>query len=149
MKQLKAAFEGPLSTVVEPVSELITYDATKLGGKDKAVVNLNTLLLYGGEAAQTAAETNDLDKVKAARDPGINPHLRYADANAWGYGLCTVDKHGVVAELVTVKRSFEPLGDKSPGIRCTARFEIAPVSKPSDIDLSAPAITGQKPFPLG
>jgi hypothetical protein len=137
-----------LKPLIGPVKRLITYDSTALGGKDKAVVNLNTLIRYGSHAANVAADTHDLAMVEKARDPKINPHLRYADARATGYGLCSVTADALKATLVTIERNFEDLGEDSPGIRGTATFEVARADDLAGVDLSEPKLTGKKPFPL-
>ncbi len=146
-RALDSGVPAALASAVVPVKRLITYDATMFGG-DKAVVNFNCLIRYGSHAANVAADTNDLDKIEAARDPAINAHLRYADARATGYGLCSVTKDGVTATLVTIERSFEDLGDTSPGIRGTATFTVPKIEKLADVDLPEPMLTGMKPFPL-
>ncbi len=128
--------------------KLISYDATEFGGKDKAVVNLNTLIRYGSHAANVAAATNDIAQIEAARDPAINAHLRYADTHAFGYGLVHVTAEALNATLVTIERSFEDLGKKSPAIRRSASFTVPRVDKPSDAKLPEPELTGIKPFPL-
>ncbi len=145
---LSGAIPASIAMAAEQVKRLITYDATKLGGQDKTVVNLNTLIRYGSHAANVAADTNDLAKTAAARDPKINSHLRYADSRATGYGLASVTADKISATLVTIERSFEPLGSKSPGIRGSASFDIAHAQKPEDAALPEPKLTGKQPFPL-
>jgi alkaline phosphatase D len=143
-----AAVPDNLREFVEPIKRTFMYDSTKLGGTDKAVVNLNTLIRYGSKAANVAADTHDLKKIEAARDPKVNAHLRYADARANGYGLVRVDGQGVAATLVTIERSFKALGEESPGIRGTATFTVPRAETFDEVALSEPALTGKKPFPL-
>jgi alkaline phosphatase D len=145
---LQGAFAPELAAVVAPVKQLIVYDSTALGGQDKAVVNLNTMIRYGSRAAKVAAETNDIGMIEAARDPNVNAHLRYADTHAIGYGIAHVSADAVTATLVTIERSYQDLGDKSPNIRGRATFSVPRVDKPSDATLMEPELTGKKPFPL-
>lgn len=145
---LNSAFTGPLADVVAPVKKLITYDATELGGSDKAVVNLNTLILYGSKSASVAAETNDLDQVRAARLDTVNPHLRYVDSHAFGYGLAAVSADEFKATLVAIERSYKDLGTESPKLLRSAAFKVARVDDPTKVSLDPPEITGKKPFPL-
>ncbi|HEX4352690.1 MAG TPA: hypothetical protein VHZ95_07250, partial [Polyangiales bacterium] len=119
-----------------------------LGGTDKTVVNLNTLMRYGSHAANVAAMTNDISMIEAARNPAVNDHLRYVDTRAIGYGLAHVTADGIDATLVTIERSYDDLGTKSPDIRGTAAFTIAKVDAPTDAALPEPELTGVKPFPL-
>jgi alkaline phosphatase D len=143
-----SAIPAAIASAADQVTRLITYDATKLGGTDKAVVNLNTLIRYGSHAANVAADTNDAAKAEAARNPKINPHLRYADARATGYGLASVTAQALTATLVTIERNYKPVGDKSPGVRGSATFQIQRVGKPEDVTMPEPTLTGKKPFPL-
>jgi alkaline phosphatase D len=139
---------GALGALIEPVKQLIVYDATKLGGTSKAVVNLNTLIRYGSKAANVAATTNDLDEIAAARDPKINAHLRYVDSHAFGYGVAHVSADALEAKLVSIERSFTDLGKDSPALRGTATFTVPRVDKLADLSVDEPELTGDKPFPL-
>jgi alkaline phosphatase D len=145
---LKGGSLGALAALAEPVTRLITYDATQLGGTAKAVVNLNTLIRYGSKAANVAASTNNLDMIAAARNPAVNTHLRFVDSHAFGYGLAHVTAEALNAQLVSIERSFTDLGTDSPELRCTASFSVPRVDKLADLSVNEPEITGQKPFPL-
>jgi alkaline phosphatase D len=145
---LQSAFDPSLASLVEPVKQLIVYDATKHGGSDKAVVNLNTLILYGSKAANVAAATNDLAQIEAARNANVNSHLRYSDCHAFGYGLVHVHADAVDTQLITIERSFKDLEEKSPELRRLAKFKLARVETFADLALPEPDIEGKKPFPL-
>ena len=149
--EIASAFDSVRETfgdVAEPIIRVITYDSTPLGGDDKAVVNLNTLIRYGSRAANVAADTHDLEQIEAARDPAINSHLRYADARGIGYGLAHVSADGFSGTFVRVQRHFEPKGKASPGIVGTATFSVPVVARVEDTVLPEPVLTGKKPFPL-
>lgn len=145
---IKGAVEPALAVLIEPIVKLITYDSTSMGGSDKAVVNLNTLIRYGSPAANVAAETHDLEQVEEARNPEVNPHLRYVDSHAHGYGLVHVTAERANIQLVTIARSLTDLGTKSPELRRVATFEVPRVDKLEDLTLDEPTIEGIKPFPL-
>jgi hypothetical protein len=146
---LQAGFPAALAAVVAPVKQLIYYDGTMVnGGSDKTVVNLNTLIRYGSHAANVAAMTNDVSMIEAARNTAVNDHLRYVDTRAIGYGLAHVTAAAIDASFITIERSYEDLGTKSPDIRGTAAFTIAKVDAPTDAVLAEPDLTGTKPFPL-
>jgi alkaline phosphatase D len=122
------------------VRGMITYDASAAGGS-KFVENLNLLLLHGPKAADVMAQTNDFTQAMAAFDPGANPHIKYADVNAQGYGTALVTAATVDATLVTVAR---PLGGAGAVLR-TARF-VVPTKNPGG--MSGPTFTGTPPFPF-
>jgi alkaline phosphatase D len=143
-----ASIPAELEAVADGVRKVIVYDSTPLGGTEKAVPNMNTLIRYGSAAANEAAASHDLAKIEAARNPEINKHLRYADSRATGFALAHVSAERLEATLVTIERSFEDLGKSSPGIRGTARFTIPKVAALSEVTLPEPTLTGKKPFPL-
>jgi alkaline phosphatase D len=137
-----------LKAAAADVRKVIIYDSTPLGGTSKAVVNINTLIRYGSAAANEAAATNDLDKIEAMRDATVNPHLRFADSAANGYGLVRVSSAKVDITLVTIERKFTDLGTTSPGIHCKASFTVKHVDSFDAVDLAEPTFEGKKPFPL-
>jgi alkaline phosphatase D len=141
---------GSLADLLVPVQQIITYDATALGGSTKAVVNLNTLLLYGSQAAIKAAQTNDIAQAQAARDPKVNPHLRYADAHAFGYGLVQVTGTALTTQLVSIQRTFSETdpANTTPQARGTATFRVPNAKDFSELTAIQPEFTGPKPFPL-
>jgi alkaline phosphatase D len=134
--------------VVEPVLKLIVYDATELGGSAKAVVNFNTLIRYGAPAAALAAATHDLAMVEQARNPDINPHLRYVDTAANGYGLATFDGAMARIHLITTERPLIDRGSDGAEVVGTASFVVPAFEAGEMPTLEEPTLTGKKPFPL-
>lgn len=124
------------------VRALVTYDASA-GGGPAFVENLNLLLLHGTAAADTMARTNDRTMALAAADPTANPHLKYADTNAQGFGVALVTATQVEATLTTISR---PVTQAAATVRRNARF-VVPAGNPAG--LTGPTITGTPPFPFG
>jgi alkaline phosphatase D len=151
-----SAVAGAVATAVGPnptgalldVRKLIYYDATEVGGEGKAKVNLNTVILYGSPAGNVAAQTDDLAMIEAARNPDVNPHLRYVDTAANGYGLATFDGSGARVALVTTEQPIFDRGDDGIEVIGTAEFEVPVVAEGEVPTLDAPELTGKKPFPL-
>jgi alkaline phosphatase D len=144
---VEGAVPPDLRAVAEPVLKLISYDARPLGGEEKAVVNLNTLILWGSAAATTASETHDLEMARAARREGVNAHLRYVDTAANGYGLARFDGAEARIELVTIERPLDDRPDEGAAIRGRARF-VLPRLDGGEPALDEPTLSGEKPFPL-
>jgi alkaline phosphatase D len=134
--------------LVDPVIDVIVYDSTEFGGSQSAVVNLNTLIRYGSTAATVAAASHDLSMIEAARDPTVNPHLRYADTGANGYGIAVFDGAGARVELLSTGRPLEDLGPEGIAIRGRASFTLALTKAGEAPVLDEPELTGDKPFPL-
>ncbi|HKP59084.1 MAG TPA: alkaline phosphatase D family protein [Polyangiales bacterium] len=150
--EVAGAFDGAippaLADAVTGIRQVIVYDSTKFGGTEKAVPNLNTLIRYGSPSANVAATTNDLKMVEAKRNPAVNPHLRYADSRATGYGLAHLSADKFEATLVTIERNYEDLEKQSPGLRGSASFTVPHAASFSDVKMDEPKLEGRKPFPL-
>jgi alkaline phosphatase D len=123
---------------------LITVDATSKGGP-KYQPNMNMLLLHGSNAAAVYGQTLDVSQAQAQYDPTVNPWLKYVDSNAQGYGYVKVSATGATATLVVINRPTAMPTTAGPGVLRTATFTI-PASNPGG--MSAPTMTGTKPFPM-
>jgi alkaline phosphatase D len=134
---------------------LITVDASAApGGGPKFTENFNMLLLHGtisaGVFAQAIGQGAPVATARAAAlapnrdDPTTNPHLKYADTNAQGYGYVKVTGDQVAATIVTIKRPVTIPSDAGPGVKRTASFTI-PKGNPAG--MTGPVFTGDKPFP--
>jgi alkaline phosphatase D len=133
---------------LQNVANLITFDATKYdGGTRKAAPNLNTLLRYGSASAKALAETYDIDMVAAMRNEKVNPHLRYVDSTANGYGLARFDGDGAKLTLVTIEPPLVDRGEDGAMLRSTADFTLAHFDSGDKVVLDAPELSGDKPFP--
>ncbi len=134
-----------LATREQPaqLQRLISYDSTMLGGTDRFANNANVLFIHGTASAIEAASSNSIPAIEAAKDLEVNPHLRFVDTNAQGYGLMTVTSSEITATLVTVNRPID--GAAMPGIKGTATFTL---QKDDLASLDGPVFTGEKPFPF-
>lgn len=120
---------------------LVTTDASSVGGS-RFVENMNMLLLHGADAAATMDETKDRAQALARANPTINPHLKYADTNAQGYGVALVTATQIEASFTTVRRAVDAA---APMVKRVARFTV-PRDNPAG--LSGPTFTGTPPFPF-
>ena len=118
------------------------YDATEVGGTRKAVPNLNTLLRYGGASAAAMADTNDLDMAIAARKDSVNPHLRYTDSEANGYGLAAFGADSATITLVTTERPIVDRGADGIKVRGQAVFELPLQGAGDEVALVDPKLSG-------
>ena len=122
---------------------LVTVDATPEGGA-RFTENLNLLLRHGTTSAGVFAATRSLPAALGMSDPTTNPHLKYVDTNAQGYGYVKATASAIAATIVTINRPIANPTAAGPGIKRTASFTI-PKDNPT---LAEPVITGTKPFPL-
>jgi alkaline phosphatase D len=133
--------------VLQDVIKLITFDATPYGGKSKAVPNLNTLLRYGSPAALELANTYDIKMALAKANEKVNPHLRYTDSAANGYGLATFAADQATLTLVTIEKPIVDRGADGATERGSAEFTLAAVNAGDKVVLDAPKLSGDEPFP--
>ena len=147
-------FESATRAVDPQLRGLITVDASA-GGGSKFTENVNLLLLDGvvsagtfaGAIAQGAPPQVALALATApgTADPNTNPHLKYVDSNAQGYGYARITGQQIAATLVTINRPITPTGAAGPGIKRAASFTIP---KGNAGGMTGPVVTGTKPFPL-
>jgi alkaline phosphatase D len=135
-----------------PLRGIITVNAETNGGA-KFTENFNLLLRAGISSARTFAGQIGggvpvADALAAALAPGVavpnNPHLKYIDTNAQGYGYVKVTADKVAATIVTINRPVAAPSDFGPGIKRTASFTIP---KDNPAGMSAAVFSGVKPFP--
>ena len=134
-------FESATRALGESVHSIIVFDASANGGSAQTE-NFNVALLKGTRAAVRFAQTKDLAMGLAVADPNANPHLKYCDTNAQGYGIMSVTATGVTGTLVTVNR---PISPTAAGIKRTAKFTIP---KDNPAGMTGPELTGTKPVPF-
>ena len=145
-------FELATRAVDPGLRGLISVDASATGGAP-FTENVNLLLLDGvqsagtfaGAIAQGAPPQLALAAALAAADPNTNPHLKYVDSNAQGYGYAKITADHIAATIVTINRPVTTATPAGPGIKRTASFTI-PKNNPAG--MTGPTLTGTPPFPL-
>jgi alkaline phosphatase D len=145
------ATRAPAVAALRP---LITVDASAVGGSN-FTENFNLLLQAGVTSAGTfagaiakgapVAMALAAAEAQGTVDTTCNPHLKYIDTNAQGYGYVKCTATEVDATIVTVNRPIMAPTDAGPGIKRTASFTIP---KDNVAGMTAATFTGTKPFPL-
>lgn len=80
------------------------------GGPPQPTVNL--LLHHGVRSALEYAQSGDLAKAHAARNPDVAPHLSFVDMGGHGYATVRVDGESMTTDFVCIPRPIE----RSPGV---------------------------------
>jgi alkaline phosphatase D len=135
-------FAATTGSMLQPA---IVTDATSAGGS--AFTENFNLLLREGTAASLTYAAAPATPPPFHLVPPANPHLRYVDTNAQGYGYIQVTKDKVTASIVTINRPITtPSGTTGPGVKRAATFTVnagvASLLGPSFGD------NDTKPFPL-
>ena len=130
-------------TVDPALRALVTVDGTSRGFP-KFTENLNLLIKCGLQSAGAFAQGLPLSTALGAA-VNVNPHLKYIDTNAQGYGYVKVTPDQLTGVITTIQRPIQAPTDAGPGILRTATFTI-PAGNPGG--MSEAVFTGTKPFPL-
>jgi alkaline phosphatase D len=88
------------------------------------MTSLDLWLRFGAETARSFTENGVLATALEKADPGINPHMVYADNDAFGYVFCTVDGKSMLADFVSVSDPRIDWGSAGPRVVRTRTFQI-------------------------
>jgi alkaline phosphatase D len=112
--QSRSAIQTILFAKEEELHSRTYFDGEQFNYKYKTGSNLNSWLLFGEETAAIMHKTLDPNQAIIKSKKDVNPHLSYADVDAFGYytmkfSATKIDtKFIVLAEPVTIKEATEP-----------------------------------------
>jgi alkaline phosphatase D len=99
------------------------YIAEDKDGKPQATENL--MLRHGVRSALEYANSKDLAKALAVRNPELAPHLTFVDNGGHGYATVRVDANKMVTEFVCIPRPIKrALGTDGGPLRYRVRHEV-------------------------
>ena len=82
-------------------------------------------MLFGARAAVRFNTTRDESEALPLADPRVNPHLKYADNDAYGFFRVVIDEEKCAAEFVTEP---QPIRDhtnaENPPVRRRVRVDV-------------------------
>jgi alkaline phosphatase D len=93
-------------------------------GTAQFIPTLNAWLLFGAEAARVLHRTGDAAAARRAAKTHINPHLRYADMDAYGYLLAHFAPERMTVEFVTIPEPATDPGEAGPAVRRRVRYTV-------------------------
>ncbi len=127
------------------IKQLFAFDGRPFGYASAFVPSLNAWLLFGADAARTLSMTGNVHAAQAQANPAINPHLRYADTDAYGYLVARVREMDTEVEFVTIPPPQVDYGGDDPPVVRRVRYTLARW-KPGDAPrLSSPEVEGPPP----
>jgi alkaline phosphatase D len=86
-----------------PLRALYLHDAAD----GTAQCAMNMAVLHGVGSALTLNETGDVSRARAARNPEVSPHLRFADLGGHGYATLRASSEELETEFVCIPRPLE------------------------------------------
>jgi alkaline phosphatase D len=116
------------------------------GDELQAIPTLNAWLLFGAEAARILHESGDAKAARKAAKPQINPHLRYADTDAYGHFVAHFAPDQVEVEFVTIPEPLTDAGEAGPNVVRRVRYTVNRWSAGTEPQLSDPEIDGEPPL---
>lgn len=133
------------STLESTVKKLVSFRQIDESG-EHLINNLNNLLLNGVNSALAAEAGQTQQVIVDNKDSNVNPHLKYADTDAHGYGIAHVQSDRVIIDLITIEQINQKSQQASMEKR-RARFIIPKTESGQNASISAAEITGTAPFP--
>ncbi|HUF82499.1 MAG TPA: alkaline phosphatase D family protein, partial [Burkholderiales bacterium] len=112
----------------------------------RMIPTLNAWLLFGAEAARVLHESGSAEDVKSAAKPQINPHLRYADTDAYGYLVAHFGPERLEVEFVTIPEPLTDSGASGPAVMRRVRYVVARWSATTKPELAHPEVSGEPPL---
>ena len=134
----------------EDFAPFVRYDSRPFGGDEERIELLNMTLLDGTKAALATGESGDRELGKELSNPDHARHLRYMDANGYGYGLAKVSADGLDIRYVGIPAPVKKPGRKGSPVLRSVSFRV-----PSSVGDAPPVLEGpffdegDPPFPFG
>ena len=112
------------------------------------VENMNLALLGGVNSALMRSWTGSSWLSDSVWNHKANPGLKYADTNANGYGIMSVNAGRIEANLVTTKDPAQDYGPKGAPIVRKAKFTLRAWAPGQTPELIGPVFQGKPAFPF-
>ena len=125
---------------------LIQFDGRQFGFNQGRMPALNAWLIYGAASALTLHDTGDAVRAREERNPAVNPHMSYADTDAYGYYVMQFKTGVLEAEFVSIEEPLWDYGEAGPPVRRRVRFTIPSWAPGEEPRLSRPTIEGDPPL---
>lgn len=108
---------------------------------------LNTWMLFGADAAKHFNTTYDDQAALALADPAVNPHLAYADNDAYGFFRVVFDQDKCSAEFVTEPQPIvDYTNSDNPPVRRRVKLEVPAVDGGKPARLANISVVGEAPL---
>jgi alkaline phosphatase D len=130
----------------EQLRALTMFDGTKVDYPYAVAPNLNAWLLFGSEAARTLHDTGNINASLARAKPAINPHLLYADCDAYGYFTIRVSRERFETEFITIREPLEAYDEANPAVRRRVRMTLTPWRGGAEPEFSEVSVEGEPPL---
>lgn len=132
----------------DPVfAEIAVADADTTDYIYKTLPALNAWMLYGADAAKHFNSTVDVPAAREKRNSAVNPHLSYADNDAYGFFRMTIDAERCAVEFVTEPQPVvDHTSSDEPPVRRRVNVDVPAVAAGQPARLERLRIIGEEPL---
>lgn len=124
----------------------IYFDGDTQNGEQAIQPALNAWMLYGHEAARAVSRGEPEQTAISRGNPAVNPHLRYADSDAFGYFTARFSSGVAEIEFVTIEEPVVRPADGALSVRRRVRFRLPAWGAGGSPDLGVDQIEGARPI---
>jgi alkaline phosphatase D len=135
------------------LTKLVQFDDKDSRSAGRRLPAMNAWLMFGAEAAKTLVESGDPDLARQRASDRANPHMAYADCDAYGYFTAHFRPDRLDVEFVTIPAPAVDSAD-APVVLRRVRMQVpawspgqAPVLRVTGIEGDSPLL-GLKSGPL-
>ena len=100
------------------------FDGRRVGYYRNTAPAMNAWFLYGEECAKVLSETANVSEAEKVKDPSVNPHMHFADGDAYGYYRVFITSSNMHAEFVTIPLPVKDESQHEPKVLRRVSMDI-------------------------
>lgn len=106
------------------IASLVSFDGTEFGYDSRIMPALNAWLIHGAKSARKLADTGDATEATKLSNPAVNPHLLYADTDAYGYFISRLDSDRIETEFVVIDQPIQDYANSPPPVTRRIKMKV-------------------------
>lgn len=130
----------------EKLKPLVGFNGKEHGYDQALMPSLNAWLLYGADAARTVSETGDPKKAESRANPSVNPHMAYADNDAYGYYVARFNAKQLDIQFVSIPEPIKDYTEQGNPVLRRVNFQVQGWSRDKEPKITEAKVEGKAPF---
>ncbi len=127
------------------LADLVVGDGKAINYENDMSPTLNAWMLFGAQTARAMAK-GDMNKAEKEKRDDINPHMLYADNDAYGFLVATFTQEKVSVDFIATQEPVKKYGDKGPAQRRKVTYSTKAWTPGSQPQLTFEGVDGSKPI---
>ena len=127
------------------LAKRVSFDGDRFAASQKIMPAMNAWMLHGEKAARSVHDRGVDDQVAKLSNPAVNPHLKYVDADAYGYYTAHFTEVACQVEFVCIAEPIELERRSSPDRRRVI-FEVKSQNSNNTTSVSLKSVSGERPL---